>query len=85
VSPQCGDHRTCPCGGLSVWVGDCWRCSGQNPRDVAGWRERALAAEARVRDLEETVGEALGQSDYWYELWRKAANAVMRLDAELNG
>jgi hypothetical protein len=59
VSPQCGDHRTCPCGGLSVWVGDCWRCSGQNPRDVAGWRERALAAEARVRDLEDTVGELL--------------------------
>jgi hypothetical protein len=24
------------------------------------WRERALAAEARVRDLEDTVGELLG-------------------------
>jgi hypothetical protein len=41
------------------------------------WRERALQAEARVRDLEETVGEALGQSDYWYELWRRAANALL--------
>jgi hypothetical protein len=26
---------------------------------TAPWRERALAAEARVRDLEETVGELL--------------------------
>jgi hypothetical protein len=60
VSPQCGDQRTCPCGGLSVWVGDCWRCSA---RDVAGWRERALAAEARVRDLEETVGELVALVD----------------------
>jgi hypothetical protein len=25
--------------------------------DLREWRERALAAEARVRDLEETVGE----------------------------
>jgi hypothetical protein len=27
--------------------------------EVAHWRERALAAEARIRDLEETVGELL--------------------------
>jgi hypothetical protein len=28
------------------------------------WRERALAAEARVRDLEETVGELVEALDY---------------------
>jgi hypothetical protein len=37
----------------------------------AVWRERALAAEAQVRNLEETVGELLGQvrhelADEWY-------------------
>jgi hypothetical protein len=28
------------------------------------WRERALRAEARVRDLEETVGDLLGIIDH---------------------
>jgi hypothetical protein len=33
------------------------------PWGMDPWRERALAAEARARDLEETVGELLGLVD----------------------
>jgi hypothetical protein len=35
----------------------------RNRPSLAGWRERALAAEARVRDLEDTVGELLDVID----------------------
>jgi hypothetical protein len=50
--------RTCPVHG---WdddaVFEAVRLAGIGLRDLAGWRERALAAEARVRNLEEAVGE----------------------------
>jgi hypothetical protein len=56
--------RTCPVHG---WdddaVFEAVRLAGIGLRDLAGWRERALAAEARVRDLEETVGELVALVD----------------------
>jgi hypothetical protein len=59
-------------GGVSVYpdetilahaVNDLARSSARVVLDWAEWRERALAAEARVRDLEETVGELVALDD----------------------
>jgi hypothetical protein len=44
---------------LAHAVNELARSSARVVLDFAEWRERALAAEARVRDLEETVGELL--------------------------
>jgi hypothetical protein len=52
----------------TVLCADCYMALLNDPRErepyeLDVWRERALAAEARVRDLEETVGELVALVD----------------------